>query len=117
MAIMGFPQRLTTLRKERGLTQQIADIAGINVVQIRRYETAVTLPTFEVLKKLAVALSITADALLFDNGERGPDDDLRLEFEAVSRLDPDEKNAIKTLIQSVVIKHDVKRVGGFAAGT
>ena len=34
-----------------------------------------------------MALSVSADMLLFGQDERGPDDDLRLQFEAASRLD------------------------------
>jgi hypothetical protein len=32
--------------------------------------------------------------MLFEGNERGPDDDLRLHFEAVSKLDPEEKFVI-----------------------
>ena len=105
-----FPKRLASLRKQKGLTQQaLSDLTGVHLTQIRRYEGGVTLPTFEILRKLAVALSIPADVLLFDQDERGPDDDLRLHFEATTRLDPDEKQAIKTLIEGVLLKHDAKR--------
>jgi hypothetical protein len=56
------------------------------------------------------ALRTTSDLLLFDQDERGPDDDLRLQFEAVRRLDPDEKLALKTVIEGVITKHEVKRL-------
>jgi hypothetical protein len=49
------------------------------------------------LRRIAVALSVSADLLLFDDQERGPSDDLRLQFEAASRLDPDERNVVKEL--------------------
>ena len=107
-----FPARLVTLRKQKGLTQQaLSDLTGVHLTQIRRYEGGVTLPTFEILRKLAVALAVSTDALLFDADERGPDDDLRLEFEAVSRLDPEERQLVKGLIESVVVKHDIRRAG------
>ena len=66
----------------------------MHLTQLRRYEGGFALPTFEILRKLAVALSVSADALLFDEEERGPDDDLRLQFEAATRLDPDEKRLV-----------------------
>lgn len=66
-------------------------------------------PTLEVLRKLAVALSVKADELLFDESERGPEDDLRLQFEAVARLDPEEKHLIKELIEGILIKHESRR--------
>lgn len=47
------------------------------------------------IRTLAVALSVSADMLLFDKDERGPDDDLRGQFEAASRLDPEEKKVIR----------------------
>jgi transcriptional regulator with XRE-family HTH domain len=112
LAAMPFPERLATLRRDRHLTQQaLADLAGLHVSQIRKYETDVTQPSIEAIKKLAVALSVPSDLLLFDQDERGPDDDLRLHFEALARLDPDERQLIKGLIESVVVTHDVKRSG------
>ena len=112
LAAMPFPERLTTLRKQRHLTQQaLADLAGLHVSQIRKYETDVTQPSIEAIKKLAVALSVPTDLLLFDQDERGPDEDLRLHFEALSRLDPDERQLVKGVIESVVVTHDVKRFG------
>lgn len=107
---MGFPERLAALRKERGMTQLVlSEAAGVNVSQIRRYEGGSSQPTLEVLRKLAIALSVSADVLLFDLDERGPDDDLRLQFEAVSRLDPDEKMVIKEVVESMIIRHDAGR--------
>jgi transcriptional regulator with XRE-family HTH domain len=107
---MAFRQRLVALRKERGMTQQaLADLAGLNVVQIRRYETDVSEPSLTALKKIAKALRTTADDLLFDEHERGPAEDLRLQFEAAQRLDDDERRALKTVIEGILLKHDAKR--------
>jgi hypothetical protein len=33
--------------------------------------------------------------LLFEKDERGPDEDLKLQFEAVARLDPEENRVIR----------------------
>lgn len=107
---MGFGERLVVLRRERKLTQQaLSELVGVHVIQIHRYESGVSQPSLEVIKKLAVALSVTTDALLFDSDERGPEDDLKLQFEAVGRLSPDEKRVIRELIEGMLIKHDVKR--------
>lgn len=37
-------------------------------------------PTFDVIRRLAVALQVSADVLIFGADERGPDGDLRLQF-------------------------------------
>ena len=52
------------------------------------------------LRNVALALATSADSLLFDEDERGPDDDLRLQFEATRNLDDDEKEALKALLEA-----------------
>lgn len=113
--LMGFADRLIQFRKARGLTQQgLADKAEMHVVQIRRYETEASQPSLEAIRKLATALSVSADDLVFEQGERKPDEELALLFEGVSKLDPDEKKLIRDLIEGVMLKHEVKRISPLA---
>ncbi|MEJ2622302.1 MAG: helix-turn-helix transcriptional regulator [Candidatus Thiodiazotropha sp.] len=107
---MSFSDRLATIRKKRKMTQQqMADAIGIHVSQIKRYESSDTQPSLEVLRKIALALNVSADLLLFDQQERGPDDELRLQFEAVSHLAPKEKAIIKELLEGMIIKYQARR--------
>jgi len=107
---MDFPQRLAALRKERALTQQaLAEHVGVHVSQIRRYEAGESTPTLDVLRKLAIALSVSADTLVFDKDERGPDDDLRLQFEATQRLTDEEKQTVKRVLEGLLLAHEAKR--------
>jgi transcriptional regulator with XRE-family HTH domain len=111
IAAMEFPERLAVLRRQKGMTgQALADAVGIHVTQLRRYEGGKSQPTLDVLRKLAVALGVSADLLLFDSGERDPDEDMRLQFEAARRLDPDEKESLKTVIDGVITRHEVRRL-------
>ena len=104
-----FDERLVTLRKERGLNQHaLAEMVEMHISQIRRYEGGQSQPTLDAIRKLAIALSVSADMLLFASDERGPDDDLKLQFEAASRLDPEEKNVIRPVIESIVPRNTVK---------
>jgi transcriptional regulator with XRE-family HTH domain len=108
--IMLFSQQLAAIRKKRGYTQQaLADKIGIHVTQIKRYEAGAARPTLEVFRNIVLALNVSADTMLFDSDERGPDEELRLHFEAISKLDPREKSVIKELIEGMLIKHDTKR--------
>jgi len=110
LPVMAFPERLSMLRKQRALTQQaLADAIGLHVTQLRRYEAGKAQPTLDVLRKLAVALRVTSDVLVFDREERGPDDELRLQFEAISKLDPEEKKVVRSVLESILIKNDAKR--------
>ncbi len=61
------------------------------------------------IRKLSGALQVSADMLLFGKDERGPDDDLRLQFEAVSRFDPDEKQVVRSLLEGMILKHEARR--------
>lgn len=107
---MAFPERLAALRKRRKLSQKVlAEAVGVHVTQLRRYEAGTSQPTLEVLQKLAPALRVSADALLFDEDERGPDDDLRLQFEAVSTFSDEEKMVIKALLEGMILKHEARR--------
>jgi transcriptional regulator with XRE-family HTH domain len=108
---MPFPERLTNLRKQRGFTQEaLADLIGITKTQVYRYESGSSQPTLDVIKKLAVALSITTDELVFEADERKPDDSLLLLLEGISALDPDEKHVIKEIVEGILLKHQAKRL-------
>ena len=107
---MDFATRLTAARKRQGLTQQaLADHAGVHVTQLRRYEAGTSAPTLDVLRNIAVALHVSIDSLAFGEDERGPSDDLKLAFEAVTRLDPDEQAMVRQLIEAVLLKHEARR--------
>jgi len=105
---MSFSARVITLRKQKGLTQQgLADTSGIHVQQIKRYEAGHAQPTAEALKKLALALHVTADTLLFEEGEREPDDDLKLRFEAIAAMLPEEQEVAKAVLDAIIVKSQV----------
>ena len=105
-----FNERLAALRKDRSLTQQaLADRVGMHISQIRRYEGGQSQPTLDAIRKMAVALSVSADMLLFEKDERGPDEELKLQFEAVSRLDAEEKRVIRSVIESMILRHEARR--------
>lgn len=106
-----FPERLTALRKERGLAQPaLADLVGAHVLQIRRYEGGASQPTREAIKHLAQALRVSADALFVDATERGPDEELRFQFEAVARMPKQENDAIRTMLEAMIVKNQVAGV-------
>jgi transcriptional regulator with XRE-family HTH domain len=110
LLMMELSKRLLKLRKDKGLTQQaLANLAGLHVVQIRRYETNASQPSLEAIRKLAVALSVSADALLFDEDERTPGNALALQFEAVSQLPPDEQRVVMEVLEGLIIKYQARR--------
>jgi transcriptional regulator with XRE-family HTH domain len=113
---MPFSEKLSKMRNDKGLTQQqLAAMIGVGIAQVRRYEKGNSSPTLEVIKNIARTLGISADELLFDKGEgvantRIMDRKLLEQFEMVSRLRPHDKEAIMTIIDSVIIKSRLEEV-------
>jgi transcriptional regulator with XRE-family HTH domain len=106
----GFPERLVTVRKERNLTQQaLAETVRCALTQLKRYESGASQPTLDVIKRLAQALRVSSDYLLFGKNERGPDEELRLQFEAVSRFDPEAKKVVKQVLDSMILQQEARR--------
>ena len=107
---MDFAQRLAAFRKERALTQQaLADRVSVHITQINRYESGDSQPTLDVIRRLAIALTVSADELIFGKDERGPDEDLRLQFEAISQFDDEDKELARGLLEGLILKHQAKQ--------
>jgi transcriptional regulator with XRE-family HTH domain len=108
-----FPARLIQIRRQASMTQQaLADAAGVHVNQIKRYEAGNAQPTLEALVGLARALHVSLDQLVFDEAERGPSDDLRLQFEAVSHMADEDRRIVKALLEGMIVKYQTKQMVG-----
>lgn len=107
---MSFPSRLIQLRKALGMTQNgLSDVAELHVNQIRRYEAGTAQPTLDALIRLAKVLHVRLDDLVFGEQERGPSDDLALQFEAVSQFSEAEKQTVRELLEGMILKHEARR--------
>lgn len=109
---MSFGKRLAELRKKRGLTQQqLCDLIGVHVTQLSNYEAGRSQPTLEVIRKMALALDVTADELVFDKTERQPridDKELMRNWEKVEHLPEEDKQTIKKIVSALLVKHSVE---------
>jgi transcriptional regulator with XRE-family HTH domain len=107
---MSIAQRLVSLRKQKGLTQQaLADAIGMHITRIKRYEAGVSQPSLEALKKIAQTLRVTTDSLIFEPKELDPDEDLRMQFKAVSNMPEAERRIVKQLLEGMIIKYEAER--------
>lgn len=111
---MSIADNLVRLRREQHLTQQhMADLSGLHVNQIRRYEAGSAQPSLEGLKKIVLALHVKLDDLVFQPGERGPiDEQLRLQFEAISKLPREDKKVVQAVLDGMIVKHRTKQLVG-----
>lgn len=63
----------------------------------------------DVLRKLAIALSVSAETLVFD-AERDSDEELRLQLEATQRLTDEDRQLVKCFINGLLLSHEAKRL-------
>ena len=114
---MDFSNRLSTLRKARSLTQQaIADNIDLHVNQIKRYEAGTAQPTLDTLVKLANALHVTLDELVFNEQERSPNADFRMQFEALSQFSEKDKLMAKEFLDILILKHTASQLAATGTG-
>jgi transcriptional regulator with XRE-family HTH domain len=81
----------------------------MHVVRLRRYEAGASQPTLHVIRKLSSALQVGVDMLLFAKDRRGPGGGLRLQFDAISRFDGDEKQVIRSPLEGMILKHEARK--------
>ena len=105
---MEFPERLSDLRTARGLSQsELADIAGVHLSQLGRYEAGLSSPSLDVLRRLCVGLGISADELLFDEDERNHSP-LEYVADAAHVLDDDEQAIVAGVVDALIYRHQAE---------
>jgi transcriptional regulator with XRE-family HTH domain len=113
---MSFGRNLANFRKEKGLTQEdLVKRSGVAISQIRRYEADKSSPTLDVVARLARALGVSLDELAFDKttgvaASKLMDRELLEQFEMVSALEEDERQAVKRILEGVIVKHQVEKM-------
>jgi len=111
MTPMSIAKRISTLRKDKGFTQQtLADAVDLHVSQIKRYESGSSLPSVNALKNIARTLCVSVDSLVFDEGEFEAGDDLKRQFDAISRFPESERAIIRELLDGMIIKYETRRL-------
>lgn len=109
-----FGKRLAELRKTKGFTQnQLAELVNVHVTQLSNYELEKSQPTLEIIRRLALALDVTADELVFDSSERMPmvtDKDLIKQWESLEQLSEEDRKVIKVLVESLVLRRQISRL-------
>ena len=111
---MEFGERLKDIRNKRKMTQtQLAELSGLHYTQIGRYEKNKTMPSSDVLKKLAEVLSVSIDFLIEGTTEETAkshihDRDLLRQFQELETLGQKDKEVIKILIDAFLAKKQIQ---------
>lgn len=105
-----FPERLRQLRVVKKMSQEdLARIVKVNYNHIGRYERGDSRPSADKLKALADALGVSTDYLMSGDTQNAArvnleDRDLLEMFQQVQRFPEKQKDALKEVIDSMIIK-------------
>jgi transcriptional regulator with XRE-family HTH domain len=118
VAPVQFCDRLAELRRQRGLTQvQLAARVGVHPSQLHRYEAGGAQPTLEVIRQMCVALSVSADALLFaDDARPLVEDRLQRALEQAVHLSEHEQVVIAEVVEAFVTARVAKEKSNLPRG-
>jgi transcriptional regulator with XRE-family HTH domain len=113
---MTIGEKLKRLRSEKGLSQlALEQLSGVHCKLLSKYENGRVQPTADTLRKIAQALRVTSDYLIFDNAP--PDGisqlkDLELfeKFKEVENMSAENRAMIKNMIDALLIKSKVESV-------
>jgi transcriptional regulator with XRE-family HTH domain len=112
----GFPERLRKARTDKDLSQAaLAEIVGIHLNQINRYEKGGAVPNSKTLQRLAEALEVSGDYLISGDMEFAAranleDRELLGMFQSVSLLPASDKDALKRIISALVNQHRIEEM-------
>ncbi len=105
--------KIRRLRQERSWTQaELGEMISIHQKQISSYERGVTVPSTDILIKIAEAFDVTLDYLAFDSaransvsGSNIQDRELLRRFEAVDALSEKDRSLAKEILDLLVLKN------------
>ena len=111
---LSFGRKLAEARKAAGLTQgELADKADVHISHVQRIEAGTSQPTVDVVRRLAEALRVSIDMLVFSKPSaeaesRLSDVELLHHFAAIESFPDTDKQALKTIISAMIVKHRVE---------
>ncbi|WP_419686027.1 helix-turn-helix domain-containing protein [Burkholderia theae] len=109
---MEFSQRLRRLRVTRGFTQrELGKAVGLSAIQIRRFENGSAFPKWNATRRLAIVLQVSADAIVFDDGEREPSGVLRDQLEAISKMPAHVCELARELLDALIVRNQILEKG------
>lgn len=114
--MLSLKQKIKSVRTERGLSQaDLAKYIKVHPHHVSKYERGLSIPSADKLKLIAKALQVSADYLLFNDGEKKDNVEftnpkLKDFFLAVNKMNKKDQETIMNLIEAIVIKNRVRGV-------
>ena len=107
---MSFGKKIFEVRKNKGISQaELAKVVGTKAPVIGRYEREEAKPSIEVATKIANALEVSLDYLV-GNTNLEIDKSALKRIEDISKMGPDEKDTIYTVIDALIRDFQTRNV-------
>ncbi len=100
---MTISERIRLTRQQKDMSQKaLAQVAGVNLKSLSRYELGTSIPPADVIKKLADALKVSTDTLLSDEKINIQDKELLRKFEIIQDMKGETKKTVLNLIDLAI---------------
>lgn len=109
-----FGDNLKKIRTAKNISQQeLADLIGIHSTHVSRYERSMASPSIDVAKKMAEALNVSVDTLIYGPQDEKAknnlkDSDLLNMFTKVQQLDKQDVTTVKQLLKAFLFQKDTQ---------
>jgi len=111
---MSFGKRIKEVRTSKKISQEeLSSKVGIHANHLSRYERDITLPSIEVASKIAQALDVSIDLLVFGKQdlETSIDDkELVKLFRDIEQFSQEDKSVVKTLLDAFITKRKIQKL-------
>jgi transcriptional regulator with XRE-family HTH domain len=110
---MSFGDNLKKIRADKNISQgDLAKLIDVHASHISRYERNLTSPTIEVAKKIANALEVSTDTLVYGSDEQivhNKLNDEELLFYKVQKLNSEDVTSVKAMLNAFVFQKEIKK--------
>jgi len=110
-----FGSNLKQFRSEKGLSQEVfATQIGVHVTNLSKYERSKSIPSLEIAEKMAIALDISLDELVYGKQNEKAriqitDNELLNLFNKSQSLDDDLKKSVIDFLDAFILKQGLRK--------
>lgn len=115
VTLMSFGDNLKKVRADKDISQgELAKMIDVHATHISRYERNLTSPTIEVARKIADALEVYTDALIYGSDEqivtnKLKDEELLQLFNKVQQLNDGDISSVKAMLKAFVFQKGLQK--------
>jgi len=110
-----FGDNLKEVRTQKGVSQgKLAELMQIHPTHVSRYERNQTIPSVDVVKRLADILEVSADMLIYGTQDdkakaKITDSELLTMFSKAQGLNEHDRDCVKSLIKAFLFQKDMQQ--------